>query len=115
MIRSNYQLEILDLSNNNGLTDLSKLAALTQLRELRLANTQVKDLTPLQRLKNLTTLDLSYTRIQNIEALAGLNQLKSLDLRGTKIVSLKGLPHSVTELILGDTPIEFKHPRIRSD
>ena len=61
-------VESLDLSNL-GLTDLSGLEYLSELKELNLSHNQISNIEPLSHLMNLSNLDLSYNNITDISVL----------------------------------------------
>lgn len=77
-------------------TDISPLAALTELRSLNLLNNlDLTDITPLAKLSKLTDLNLSGTLVKNIKPLSALTELRSLilDCEELRDISpLEGLP-----------------------
>jgi Leucine-rich repeat (LRR) protein len=103
---SNLLIEKLDISDylefevkgtpwgwKNNIESLSKLKGLKNLfglKELNLANNQIRDLKYLVEIINLKYLDLSNNKIsdpQNIEYLRQLPQLEFIDLRGNEIAN----------------------------
>ncbi len=64
---------------NQGLTDLSPIAALPHLQTLDLSKNQIVDLSPLQHLKQLRFVHLQENRIQTVHPLANLEQPKILN------------------------------------
>ena len=66
--------------NVNQISDLSPIAGLTNLRELRLDKNPVSDLSPLKSLKSLISLgfDRTQTRISDLSPLAGLINLEGI-------------------------------------
>ena len=77
-------LTTLDLRNNRQLSDISPLAGLTSLTELRLNLNWISDLSPLAGLTNLTTLSLQANRVTDITPLRHLTALEGLDLFGNR-------------------------------
>jgi Leucine-rich repeat (LRR) protein len=71
--------------------DLSLLANLTSLRELRCSFTQVKDLRPLASLTSLEWLDCEGTKVSDLSPLASLPSLKWLYCQGTQVSDLRPL------------------------
>ena len=72
-------------------SDVSALAALTNLQQLDLWNTQVSDVSALAALTNLQQLDLSGTQVSDVSALAALTNLQQLDLSGTQVSDVSAL------------------------
>ena len=97
-VAENQQATNLSLSGCTGLSDLTPLAGLPQLRALFLSGcTGLSDLTPLAGLAQLRALSLSgCTGLSDLSPLGGLPQLSSLDLSDCTGVSdlspLAGLP-----------------------
>jgi hypothetical protein len=101
----------LDTSNIN---DLSPLAGLRSLRELHFDETVVSDLSPLSNLGELECLILSGTQVSDLAPLAGLNRLAVLCIDGTQVVDLApiaGLKH-LAGLTLADTRISDLEPLV---
>lgn len=77
-------------------TDISPLAALTELRSLNLLNNlDLMNIKPLERLSKLEALDLSGTLVKSIKPLSKLTKLRSLVLDCEElrdITPLEGLP-----------------------
>ena len=86
-LESAINLETLDLYGN-AVSDISALAALTQLTTLNLGyNRQISDVSALAALTQLTTLDLSSNAVSDISALAALTQLTTLNLGYNRQIS----------------------------
>ena len=83
-LQSAGNLTILSL-NNNDISDISLLGALTQLTTLSLDNNNLQDLTGLQFARNLTTLSLNNNDISDISLLGTLTQLTTLSLDNNKL------------------------------
>ncbi len=100
------QLKVLYLIGTT-VTDITPLADLTQLRELCLNGTSVRDITPLAGLTQLNELYLDGTSVTDITPLAGLTQLKVLDLNGTSVTDITPLAAltQLNELYLGGTNV----------
>jgi internalin A len=73
------------------IVDLRPIAGLTNIKEIRLNNTQVKDLTPLAGLINLKRLRITNSYITDLSPLSGLSNLEDLDLSENQIVDLSPL------------------------
>ena len=78
-LAANKGLELLSLSDNQ-LSDLSSIADLTQVRDLRLDNNAIVDIAPLTRLTRLHSLSLADNRIADIAPLADMAQLDYINL-----------------------------------
>lgn len=77
-------LGTLDLSIT-GISDLSPLSKLTNLKDLFLTSTGVSDLSPLIGLTKLQTLSLSATPVRDISPLMNLENLNILTLLDTQV------------------------------
>ncbi len=96
----------------NPISDLSALAALTQLTELYLDYTAVSDVVPLANLTQLTYLRLSSTAVSDVAPLANLTQLTWLDLYSTAVSDVAPLANltQLTWLNLEDTAVSDVTP-----
>lgn len=74
-----------------GFSDISPLAAFTNLEELSFNSSDISDLTPLAKLVNLRHLNLSFQQITDIGPLASLTKLTGLSLRNNRIVDIAPL------------------------
>jgi len=72
-------LKALDLDRTN-ITDISPLAPLTNLIWLILRDTNVSDVSPLANLTNLKEINLNYIKVSDISSLANLTNLEDLGL-----------------------------------
>lgn len=70
---------------HNLVDDVSPLKSLTGLERLNLNNNCIEDITPLAGLVNLLELDLSENQIRDMSALAGMRKLEYLDLSWNQI------------------------------
>jgi internalin A len=89
--------------NDNEISDLAQLAPLRELRALELSGNRITNLTPLQNLTKLTNLRLDRNGITNLSALAGLTELSYLNLEDNQIsdpIPLYGLT-KLRDLYLG--------------
>lgn len=77
-------LEVLHLEGN-GINIIAGVGVYQKLKELYLANNQVKDLEPVFRLTNLEVLSTEYNTIQKIEGIEQLKKLRYLNLTGCGI------------------------------
>ncbi len=106
-------LTFLDLSYDafrgsiNGTIDLSPLAALKVLSELRLGGNKVENISPLNGLMSLTTLDLNFNRIRDLGPLIGLTGLTDLNLWFNPIED-----HSPLSVLTALTKLNLRHTNI---
>lgn len=85
------KITAIDLSWNN-ISDVSPIAAFTNLQELNLLNNlDITDITPLERLTNLLVLDLTGTDVENASALSGMVGLRTLKIDDTNIKDISVL------------------------
>ena len=102
-------LEELDLSNNDKISDVTPLADLTKLKKLDLSNNEIVDVEPLTELENLIELDLSNNEIVDVEPLTELENLIELDLSNNEIedpLYLASL-ENLTTLDISENSIKF--------
>ncbi len=71
----------------NQISDLSPIAGLVELRELRLDENPISDLSPLKNLKNLTHLVCRDTPVSDLSPLAGLINLRLIFLNANPNIS----------------------------
>lgn len=74
-----------------GISDLSPLSAMTELRTLKLGNNKISDFSGIARLAGLTTLELGANAITDIKPLDVMGNLTTLGLSGNKIVDISRL------------------------
>lgn len=91
------QLQQLDLDNNN-ITDVSPLAKLTSLQELHLNSNKISDISVLSGLHNLTNLEVGYNSITDLTPLSGLHLLSNLNISGNAALSNLNSLASLTNL-----------------
>ena len=98
--------------HTNPISDVSPLAALTQLTRLELGYTAVSDVSPLASLTQLTRLELGYTAVSDVSPLAALTQLTSLRLDGTAVSDVSPLAAltQLTSLRLDGTAVSDVSP-----
>jgi len=96
------QLRALNV-NRTGLSELGSLASLTNLVSLDLDFNSLFDLSPLSSLQKLTTLDLGYNQISDLSALSSLTKLTTLYLHNNQISDVSTLSSltNLTKLDLG--------------
>ena len=94
------------------MTDLTPLAELTKLDEVRLTNNQITDITPLVRSTKLKMLWLGDNHIVDVTSLAGLTNLEKLYLAENKISDLSPLAGltNLTHLFLAENKISDLSP-----
>ena len=94
-----YGIYLTDLDlDENQISDISPLAALTGLTRLYLEANAIHSISPLAGLTNLTDIDLDENQISDISVLAGLTDLADLDVDENQISDispLAGLTHLV--------------------
>ena len=93
---------------DSNISDLTPLARLVNLTDLNLAENNISDLTPLTGLVNLTYLNLAENNISDMTPLDGLVNLKVLILGGNQIIDftpIYGLV-GIETLDLGEIPID---------
>ena len=98
--------------NSNSLSNISLLAGLTNLIELRLGHNLIENISPLAGLTNLTFLDLTSNSVSNILPIASLTKLTHLDLDGntlSDISAVAGLTN-LTFLDIWGTPLSDISP-----
>jgi internalin A len=88
--------------NDNQITDINPLSALTNLTELSLGHNQITDITGLSALTNLTSLGLGDNQITDITSLSALTNLTFLGLGDNQITDITSLSAltNLTELSL---------------
>ena len=94
-------------------TDITPLANLTSLTELRIGNApQIIDFTPISGLANLTQLTIADTQISNLTAISSLNNLTELRLWNNQISDLRPLGGltNLSSLNLNDNQISDLSP-----
>ncbi|GAK50293.1 leucine-rich-repeat protein [Candidatus Moduliflexus flocculans] len=108
------QLQLLDVSST-PISDLTPLAALTQLREIRAYNTQVSNLTPLVALTQLKELNVGNTQVSDLTPLVALTQLLELYIYNTQISDLTPLARltQFQELYINHTQVSDLMPLVR--
>lgn len=94
--------------HDNGISDLSPLKDLIKLQVLNLDGNIISDLSPLKGLINLTSLNLSHNAITDFSPLAGLIRLESIHFTENPIADLMPLTKliSLRRLHTWGTPIE---------
>lgn len=81
------QIEQLDLSGQNWLTDTEPLSRFTRLKHLNLSGTPIENIDGLRSLTGLRSLDLSQTRVRNLSPLSFASYLEELNLAQTTLDS----------------------------
>jgi Leucine-rich repeat (LRR) protein len=75
-IKSLENLEELDLSGNDFITDIRPLSRITGLKKLSLARSGITSIVPIRNLNELKELDISYSGVGSIDALKYASALK---------------------------------------
>ncbi|MBN2557798.1 MAG: leucine-rich repeat domain-containing protein [Clostridia bacterium] len=99
------KISILNLTDNYGLEDISRLDGLINIRVLNLANTWVSDIGVLSNLVYLESLSIDSSNVTDIGALSANKNLKEITLWRTKVKDLSplsGLPELAFIEIDGD-------------
>lgn len=101
----------LDLSSTS-VTDLTPLAALSDLKRLSAANTGISNLAPLAGLKNLEVLEISSTSVEDLAPLASLTGLRQIDVSNTQVRDLAPLAslNRLEELDIARTQVKDLAP-----
>lgn len=102
-------LEELDASGQ-GITDVTGIEQLTNLRVLVLRDNEIADVSPLAGLQRLRYLDLDNNAIDDVAALAEIDSLEGLVLDHNEVsdpTPLRGLEH-LKSLGLKDNPIDWE-------
>jgi len=108
-----YLVNLTDLRFlENPVRDLAPLATMVNLKRLQLTNTQVDDLTPLASLTKLELLGLRGTQVIDLTPLASLVNLTDLNLWRTQVVNVTPLAKlsKLKELWLGFTQVRDLRP-----
>ena len=101
-------LEILDVGQNNEISDLTPLSGLTNLKVLDLADNNITAISALSGLTTLQTLDLRNNDVTNTARLSTMTHLKNLYVRGNaNLDSLKQL----VKLTAAGTRVDITLPR----
>ncbi|MEG0365062.1 MAG: leucine-rich repeat domain-containing protein, partial [Erysipelotrichales bacterium] len=88
---SALNLKSIDLSNNEGITDLNSLYYIDILKELSIENIKYNKISIVNEFKNLERLDISNNNLKDISFLTSLKKLKEVDASDNKIDSIKDL------------------------
>lgn len=107
------QSEIMfDIDTFYGITDLSPLRTLKNLRSLELYHTKVSSIEPLEELTNLETLIIYDSELTSCKALKNLTKLKHLTIACSPLESLEGIEHltNLETLEIWDTKITSIEP-----
>ena len=88
VLKNMASMELLDISGHTEITSLAPLEQMENLRVLRIAGTQVTDLKPIRNLSKLEILDLSNTLINDLSALQYASALREINLSGTLVKDL---------------------------
>jgi len=99
-------LQVLDLTNNNKVTEVLPLCECAELDHLILSGTAVTEISPLVALDKLTTLELDDTGVTDVNALAELPNLATLRLNGAAVRDIGALTKApaLTELSVESAP-----------
>lgn len=74
-----------------GISNISDLAGLTNLRVISLKNNNVEDITPLINLVNLRSINLCGNKIKEFDTFRNLKRLEVLDISNTQTLDLDGI------------------------
>lgn len=85
---------------NNDISDLSSLTNLKSLRELYLGSNQISDLRPLSAMTSLRRLSLNWNEVSDLAPLASLTSLWELDVSGNPVRSLSPVSSLINLQIL---------------
>ena len=101
-------LEILDVGQNNEISDLTPLSGLTNLKVLDLADNNITAISALSGLTTLQTLDLRNNDVTNTARLSTMTHLKNLYVRGN--ANLES-PKQLVKLTEAGTRVDITLPR----
>ena len=90
-MRKMQQVEVLELINNPGLSDISVISGMTKMRRLHLSMTDISDISAVRNMKDLEHLSINKTKVEDISPLVGLNKLKTLNMYGTLVKDISML------------------------
>jgi hypothetical protein len=96
------QLAELRLAHCYGVSDITPLSDLTNMRKLSLRSASVTDITPVSGLTNLVKLDIAWSHVGDIAPLSGLTNLVELDVLATRVTDISSLDH-LTQLVINWT------------
>lgn len=101
-----------DIDTFYGITDLSPLRTLKNLKSLELYHTKVSSIEPLEELTNLETLIIYDSELTSCKALKNLTKLKHLTIACSPLESLEGIEHltNLETLEIWDTKITSIEP-----
>ncbi len=100
-------LQELDLSHNQYITNLDPLAYLSKLKSLNLSYTSISDLVPIRNLTEVTELNLAHTKIQDVNMLKYSSNLVKMNISHTDVSDIsviEKMPH-LQYLEMGNTNI----------
>lgn len=106
-LRRLVKLQSLNICYTENLEDISDLAYLSNLKYLRLMNTQIRDLSPLERLRNLETIRVRFTPVRDISPMSKMQRLERLELEWTNVDDLSPLTNltRLKTLVLSGTQV----------
>ncbi len=112
MLREIVNLESLDISGNQYISDLSPLNKLEKLKTLNISNTKVRNLLPIRNLTKLQTLYCSHTNITSLEPIKYLIEIKELECNNTSIIDLQPIANftQLEKLDCSSTPLTNLEP-----
>jgi Leucine-rich repeat (LRR) protein len=106
------QLKTVNLIDRPGISRLSPVRQLWNLRELRMINTRVENLEPLSICTNLEVLVCSSSPVTDLTPLVNLGHLRILDIENTPVESLDPIANlvSIQDLRVSGTQIKDLKP-----
>lgn len=84
-MRNMKQVEVLDLINNHGLSDISALEGMLKMKRLELDQTDISDISAVRNMKDLEYISINETKVHDISPLEKLTKLKEIDMYGTPV------------------------------
>ena len=95
-----------------GVTDISALAACTQLEYLDVSYNEIDSISVVAGMPNLRVLDFTETNVSSLSPILALTELEVLWLRNTKVTNISALSGhtSITELELSGNDVEDYSP-----
>ena len=108
----------IDSDNNEaGITDISALSKLTELKTLYMSNGLVSSLEPIAGLKKLEYVDATYNSLRRFPDMSEMDSLTTLIVRANNIFSLSGVEYApkLTVLDVRDNFIRYVYEVIRME
>ncbi len=105
-------IDSINLSNNQFLSNIRPLAALKNLQYLNISNTKIEDLSPVRYAKSIKTIIADNTPIEEISVLQYLDEIRYLSFRNANLERIEPIKNlsRLESLDLSETGIIDFHP-----